>query len=201
MSIVIASCGEKYVALCADCQHTNVRTGLSEEVNLKKIERLSPHLFVAHCGSAAMAELCMIPIRKLCADGQLSNSSVEAIANALKTAYECGLKKRPDLEDLCTTKFIIAGKLQIGCFGFIVVESEKRIVTAETFDYPTAKLYGPADMSSKECASIMDTLAHSEPVISIPEYVENVCRKTVQTVSTKSNYVSYDSIFEIYSEY
>ena len=55
-------------------------------------------------------------------------------------------------------------------------------------------------MSSKECASIMNTLAHSEPVISIPEYVENVCRKTVQTVSTKSNYVSYDSIFEIYSE-
>lgn len=201
MSIVIASCGEKYVALCADCQHTNVRTGLSEEVNLKKIERLSPHLFVAHCGSAAMSEFCMIPIRKLCTDGQLSNSSVEAIANALKTAYECGLKKYPDLEDLCTTKFIIAGKLHIGCFGFIVVESKKRIVTTETFDYPTAKLYGPADMSSKECASIMDTLAHSEPVISIPEYVENVCRKTVQTVAAKSNYVSYDSIFEIYSEY
>ena len=201
MSIVIASCGEKYVALCADCQHTNIRTGLSEEVNLKKIEKLSPHLFIAHCGSAAMAELCMIPIRKLCNDGQLSNTSVEAIANALKTAYECGLKKRPDLEDLCTTKFIVTGKLSSERFGFIVVESENRIVKTETFDYPTAKLYGPADMSSKECASIMDTLAHLEPVISIPEYVESVCRTTVQTVSTKSKYVSYDSIFEIYSEY
>ena len=201
MSIVIASCGEKYVALCADCQHTNIRTGLSEEVNLKKIEKLSPHLFVAHCGSAAMAELCMIPIRKLCNDGQLSISSVEAIANALKTAYECGLKKRPDLEDLCTTKFIVTGKLSSGLFGFIVVESENRIVKTEIFNSPIAKLYGPADMSSKECTSIMDTLAHSEPVTTIPEHVESVCRKTVQTVSTKSKYVSYDSIFEIYSEY
>ena len=56
-------------------------------------------------------------------------------------------------------------------------------------------------MSSKECASIMDTLALSEPVTTIPEYVESVCRKTVQTVSNRSKYVSYDSIFEIYSEY
>lgn len=201
MSIVIASCTEKCVALCADCQHTNIRTGKPEDVDLKKIEALSDKLIVAHCGSAAMAELCMRVVRKLYADGNISESSVEETTNILKASYENGLLIHPELEERCTTKFVIAGKMTTGKFGFTVVEAEDNVVTVDVFDKPVTKIFGPADLSSKECVSILNGLVKSTPMESVPQYIENVCRKTVQLVSKLSKYVSFDSLFLMYSEY
>jgi len=56
-------------------------------------------------------------------------------------------------------------------------------------------------MSSADCADILNSFAKSTKIETVPLYIEKVCRQTVQMVSEKSKYVSFESSFLIYSEY
>ena len=76
MSIALVIATDKYVAVCIDCQHTNMRTGLPAKADLQKIEVLSDIMCITHCGSALMGEMYMKVVRELFQNGTIHDSSI-----------------------------------------------------------------------------------------------------------------------------
>lgn len=204
MSILIAIATSNHVALCADCQHTNIRTGLPQDTDLRKIEVISDMLCIAHCGNVFMTEMCMKVVRKLYQDGTIYDSSVTGAVDVIKQAYTTLIEKYPDVENTCTSKFVVSGRLDNGHLGFVIVENSEGDIVEQTVDgiiNPTTKIFPPADVPAEYCVNVVDNLTkkHSAKKYSVPVLIEKVFRDTVNTISKKSQYVSAESQFYIYS--
>ena len=83
MSILIAVVKSDYVALCTDCQHTHMETGLPGELNLPKIECFSENLYIAHGGSAYIPNMCVRILQKLYQNDDISDETITDVVVAL----------------------------------------------------------------------------------------------------------------------
>lgn len=198
MSILIAVVKSDYVALCTDCQHTHIETGLPGELNLPKIECFSKKLYIAHGGSAYIPNMCMKILQKLYQNGDFSDETIDDVVAALVEAYEHMIQDEPDIEKKVTSKFIIAGKLDSENMGVSIVENSPQGVVyrfVEGTDSPQVVIFQPTDMSYKDCYDIVVREYSKIQSDIFDEKVETALREAVKLVSKKSCLVSEESLF------
>ena len=205
MSIALVIATDKYVAVCADTQHTNMKTGLPAKTDLQKIEILSNSICIAHCGSALMGELCMKVVRELFQNGTIHDSSISVVTEVVKQSYTSLISKFPDVESKCSSVFIVCGRLDNGHPGFTVIKNIENTVTEKTIDgriKSEKMIFPPADVESGICGKLVDDLTaeYVTKAESVPVLIETVFRQAVREVSKISKYVSSESLFYLYEE-
>lgn len=198
MSILIAFLSKKYVALCTDCQHTNIETGLPGELPFQKIERFSDVLYIAHGGSAYIPLKCMQILQILYKDHDITDDSIANVTDALVKAYEKMIEIEPDIERKAPSKFIIAGKQNDGNLGLGIVESSPNGVVSRfvsSSDVAQVVIFEPKDVTYSECFDIVKKAYDQKFKSNSPQSIEVVLRESVEVVSEKSSYVSKESLF------
>lgn len=198
MSILIAVVKSDYVALCTDCQHTHMETGLPGELNLPKIECFSENLYIAHGGSAYIPNMCMRILQKLYQNNDITDESITDVVAALVKAYEYMIQEEPDVEKKATSKFIVAGTLDNGNKGLGVVENSPNGIVfrfVEGNDSPKVVIFQPTDMSYTDCYDMVIGEYGKVQSATFSEKVEVALREAVKVVSEKSHLVSKDSLF------
>lgn len=198
MSILIAVIKLDYVALCTDCQHTYIETGLPGELNLPKIEYFSEKLYIAHGGSAYISNMCMKILQKQYKNGDFSDETIGDAVAALVKAYGYMIQDEPDIEKKATSKFIIAGNLDSESMGVSIVENSSQGVVyrfVKGTESPQVVIFQPTDMSYKDCYDIVVREYNKIQSVVFEEKVETALREAVKLISKKSCLVSEESLF------
>lgn len=206
MSILLAAATDTCAVLCADRQHTNMRTKEKTDIKAPKIETFLNQFGVAHCGSAYTAAICMKTLFSIGEKAEVPFDSVEDVAVFLKEIYSSFIARDVETERKCTSVFVVAGQLKNGRPGLAIISND-RMVDYRVIDGAIdskIKVFPPIDMSYEDCVHIVNQSVATTQYLSkkkdIPEKIrfEKALRKSVQLVAAKSHFVSKESTFWIY---
>ena len=201
MSALIVEVNGKYVGVCADCKHTNVKTGEEYNVDYPKIEKLSEHLYVGHCGYGYTIQLSMKVLKKMFDNKEFDDSTIDGAIENLKNIYGYLLNKEPEIEKYSTTKFAVIGRLKDGKAGYAIIEKAANGVYSSIIkdeNGPMFSTFHPSDVPKSNMDNIVLDTRREYYDDSVPNHMEQYMKKSIEKISRVSKTVSEESIFYLY---
>lgn len=198
MSVVIATLTDRFIALCADKQTTNMKTGEINSNATTKIELWAPCIAIGWAGNFPLARLMLQAVKNVVLDAGCNTYSLEEIADLFAQAYYAAQDEYSDMPATVTAKFMVAGKLINGKLGVIQVTAGNGVSDVETIEAgstPASLIFDPEDLSQEKCNQLLTKAIlntnHSKCANQHP--IERAHRLAVQYISSRSKYVGHHS--------
>lgn len=206
MSVLLAVATANHTALCTDCQHTNMKTKKKVDVDAPKIDTFLGKYGIAHCGSAYAAQICMKTLKFLTVKHELTFSSMEDIAEMVQEIYSGFIETNMDIEEQCSSVFVVAGLLRNGHPGLGLISNDGGVKCEciDGMENSHIQVFPPVDLSHAECVKIVNQSVTMIQCLAAKQWMpdslrlEKVLRESVRRIASHSQYVSQQSMFWIY---
>lgn len=203
MSVVFVSLSNKFVALCADKQATNMKNNKKINSNIVKVEKWSNSIATGICGNLGLCQMILDSVHKAVIEEGIENHLLEDISDLICDGYEYVLElySEEELPRDTVSKFVLAGKLKNGNLGVITIDArngniEKHI--EEASNGTKTLILEPTDVSSFECNQLFSrAIATTTKPNKNQDMLETIHRKAVSFVSKRSKFVGYSSDYVI----
>jgi len=202
MSVEFTTITDRFIALCADKQETNMRTGEKNISAATKVEKWSPEIAVGWCGNSDLANIILTAVKGYVGENGLDNFTLEELADWFAQTYYAARDEYQDMPANIVAKFVVAGRMPNGNFAAIQIIDGNDVADVEIFEArptPITLIFEPEDLSSEVCNNLFSKAitnsknknTHGQSML------EAVHRKAVRYVSEYSKYVGHKSDYII----
>ena len=165
---------------------------------MTKIEKWAQNIVVGQCGTRPLTEMMLSAVKSFVDEEGIDNYTLEDIAETCCQAYYAARTEYEDMPKEAIAKIVVAGKLENGQLGAILVyatNDEADIEIHEAQSYPSTLILEPDDVSSEICNELYRrALAITKkPEMGHQDLLETVHRKAVRFVAQRSKFVSKES--------
>ena len=202
MSVIITVYSDRFIAMCADRQETNMETGEINKDAITKIKKWTPTIAVGSSGNKGIQNVIIDCVHNYFDEEGIENFTLEEIGDTFAQAYYAALDELPEMPRNAFANFVIGGKLSTGHLGIVSVIVGNEIADMEVYssDLGQSLIYAPEDMTSEECNALFNKALKNTSNKSnkhIKDPFETTFRKAVGYISKESKFVSHKTDYLI----
>lgn len=196
MSVIFTTISNKFIAMSADKQATNMVTGEIKEP-VTKIEKWSPSIVVGMTGNFTLGEIIMTTVKNVCSEQGLNNYSLEELADLFAQCYYVATDEYKDMPSSTSVRIVVAGVLSSGKLCAFDILCKDKIADTEIHegkDMPITIIFDPEDLSADECNKLLrKAMNELKNTNKFSDYLESSHRRAVRYVSKCSKFVGAKS--------
>lgn len=196
MSVIFTTITDSFIAMCADKQVNNMKTGEVYIDAATKIEKWTHNIGIGQCGSQELSGIILDAVRGVIDETGIDNYTLEEIGNLVCQAYYAA-EEEYNVPKAVVAKIVVVGRLSNGRPGacsILATNGEADIEIVDGQGGAVTLIFEPDDMTSEECNALFTKAVKlTKNKKDKRDPIETIHRKAVRYVSEQSKLVSHKS--------